>query len=115
MLKGTTQVPIGNIEQYIHQLKEKMQETQVIVKHNLDVAQVQQKALYDTQKAHALHPLAEGDLVWLMNKTPPKVGQSSKFHLKWLSPYTIIKQTSPINYLIDGHLGTEKNVHIQRL
>jgi len=114
-VEGGSRNPMGSLSHYMGQIEEQLQDTTAIAKQNLDNAQVRQKALYDTRVSHARHPFKEGNQVWLMNKVPPKAGQSSKFHPKWLGPYTIMKQSSPVNYIIEGHLGRENNIHVQRL
>jgi hypothetical protein len=53
--------------------------------------------------------------VWVSNKIPSKVRQSSKFHSKYIEPVTIIKKNSPNNYIIADNNGTKKTIHVSHL
>ena len=56
----------------------------------------------------------EGDqvLVFLQEQ---KQGLSTKLISPWRGPYVVLKQTSPVNYLLEKTDGTKKVYHIQRM
>lgn len=110
----STNKPNPHSETYVQHVSEQIKNATLVASNNLKIAQDQQKAQYDTKKSHYLHPYRVGDKVWILNKIPPRPGQSSKFHPKWLGPFTILKQTSPVNYILSGD-KKETSMHVARL
>lgn len=116
LLFGRADPPVKeNLPTYIRHLAERLEEAATIARTNLRAAQTIQKAYYDSNQPHSLQPYKEGDLVWVRNHKKPRTGESSKFLPKWIGPYTVLRRTGPVNYLVKGGNFPEQVIHVLRM
>uniref|UniRef100_A0A1B0DI97 RNA-directed DNA polymerase n=1 Tax=Phlebotomus papatasi TaxID=29031 RepID=A0A1B0DI97_PHLPP len=103
-----TNDPVYTFDDFITDLKRKLQTTQHTAAEMLKTKKEKSKNYYDTK----LNPVQfkVGDKVLLINKSLPKAGESSKLLSKRKGPYTVTKIVSPLNTTIQ--IGkSEKTYH----
>jgi hypothetical protein len=79
------------------------------------VMQIKQKRDENNSQLNRIQSFNVGEYVMLYNPRTKK-GVSSKLSHKWKGPYSIVAQTSPVNYIIKN-VETKKtdHVHVSRL
>ena len=85
-------------DDYISELKQKLQILRQSAKENLIKEKEHNKSLYD--KSLNVIEFKEGDLVLLLNETPPKKNLTKKLSPSWSGPYKIISLNGNVNATI---------------
>jgi len=99
-------------EDYVLQLKEKLNFIYEKVRHHLDVRSLRTKALYDRNARHI--SFSFGQKVWLYN--PRKfVGKSPKLQSNWEGPYEVKKLNDVVYCIQKSKKHRNKIVHLDRL
>lgn len=111
--------PSQNSEQFLAQALSHTQECRRLARLRTAQQQRQSKERYD--KTHRDVTYSAGDQV-LVSFPLRKVGLCQKFLPRYLGPYTIVRQTSPVNYLVqhlhpkpDARAHNSDIVHVSRL
>jgi transposase InsO family protein len=99
-----------NIVQYMDSLRERLQNALSIVHENLNDAQCVEKAYYDRDARDRTYSVGQKVLVML-----PVPGDA--LSVKYQGPYTVEKQTSPVDYLVrmPGTRRVLRVVHVNRM
>ncbi|KZR97175.1 Uncharacterized protein APZ42_008103, partial [Daphnia magna] len=102
----------GAAMSYADRLQADLTEAREIVQTRME--QVKQKEAYDAR--HRELSFQAGDLV-LVYKPFRKVGKSEKLLHRWLRPYKVLRQTTPVNYEVISATGRGKAdiVHVARM
>lgn len=82
---------------------------------NLEKVQDASKQRYDKRHSHT--EFEAGDLVKVFNPAR-KVGMTSKFLIRWMGPFTILKRNSPVDYVVKlGDTARAKTdvIHVSRI
>ncbi len=108
--------PSGVVQLSVDDMIERMCRNLAQSRKDIDVAQRQQR---EKQKAHydaSRYPVSfqPGDLV-LLNIQERVSGLTTKLIPAWKGPFKVVKQLSPVNYLIDLGSGKQKVFHVQRI
>lgn len=91
--EGTFQENQQPILQYVETMRTRMRRTLQLSQENIQGAQAKQKAMYD---AHAQErELQAGQQVMVLIPV-----RSNKLQATWAGPYTVVKRTGPVNYVI---------------
>ncbi|UYV66855.1 hypothetical protein LAZ67_4003110 [Cordylochernes scorpioides] len=103
-------------DEYVSNLLEIIEDTKVISTSRTIARQNKSKQLYD--RAHREFKYAINDLVLIW--TPiRKVGRADKLQRRYVGPYQILRQTSPVNYevieIAEGKRKKKQIVHVTRM
>jgi hypothetical protein len=99
-------------QQYIADLRERMEEAFAIARENLKAGAERQKRYYDlTADAEKFRP---GDLVWLINQSRRK-GKCPKLQKKWLGPMIVETKVNDLTYKLRVSAHESKIVHFDKL
>ena len=92
----------------------RLQEAFRVVKQRLRRAREQQKKAHDKKSKPSTFQV--GDEVYLLDERVPE-GATRKLRRPWRPGYRIIRQTGPLNYIIEhpDRRGRELRVHVERL
>lgn len=107
---------------YVTELMSRAEESRQLARTYTMLSQSNQKSRYDAMHADAVyHP---GDLVWVW-KPDRKVGLSEKLMRRYFGPFEILRQTSPVNYVVRATDSAQRQtrraaskediVHVSRL
>jgi len=96
----------GDHDNYVAQIRDKMEEIYHLARQNLNNSAVNQKKSYDTRISQT--QFAVGSLVFKYNNF------FKKFEERWSGPFVITEILSPVLYKIQGRRKSE-NVHHDRL
>jgi hypothetical protein len=101
---------------YVDRLQKTMSEAKGWVRLRMDAVKKRQKEMYDNGRREVSYK--EGDLV-LIYRPIRKVGKSDKLLHRWLGPFQVIREITPVNYevILRGRLGKSKPdvVHVYRM
>lgn len=103
--------PLYNYDDYVLNLRSKMQEIREFAKSNIGKSKIKAKQNYDRHSN--VKVFCVGDQV-LMKTEAIKQGLCRKLHPLWNGPYTIVTKHSDVNYTIRVGKRTQK-VHANRL
>jgi hypothetical protein len=99
------------------QVNRERQETIRLASEHLRAEQLRRKEYFDEKRDDIQFDI--GDLVWLKNQQLPsgRRGITKKFLPKYIGPFRVVKQTSPVNYqLVDTIDGKAKgSFHVERM
>ena len=84
-----------DLPEYVHKLREGLQEAYALVRRRCDTEHKRQKAIYD-KRAHG-EAFNKDDLVWLFSPAVPR-GKCKKFHHPWKGPFIIIERLGTATY-----------------
>lgn len=102
-----------NAEEYVAEVIRKLNIAKEIVKNN--ALQIQHKRNEANSKLKRIHSYHVNDYVMLYVPRTKK-GVSAKLTHKWKGPFTVIAQTTPVNYVIkDVETKKTQHVHVSRL
>ncbi|MDI9312849.1 MAG: DDE-type integrase/transposase/recombinase, partial [Limnohabitans sp.] len=111
LLNGVKITEYKNLEEYKNLINTKWPELRDLVKNN--ILQAQNKYREQGNKKRKEHAFFKGQKVMVYNPAK-KVGLTDKFLLKWHGPFTLLKQTSNNNFLVD--FGKKQDiVHVEKL
>lgn len=114
-------VDVGHKTDYVTELMNRAEESRQLARTYTLISQSNQKARYDSAHTDPLYRL--GDLVWVW-KPDRKVGLSEKLMRRYFGPYEVIRQSSPVNYVIRAadsakprtrRASKEDVVHVSRM
>jgi len=104
---------LQTVEDYIKNLKEKIEKIHTYVRGKLSLKSSRVKVQYDRKARQIL--FEEGQKVWLYNPRRFK-GKAPKLQRNWEGPFTVIKKLSDVVYCIQKTLRHRKKVvHSDRL
>jgi transposase InsO family protein len=100
--------------EYIQRLRKNLESARHTVLTRMERVKQKQKITYDGK--HRETTYKKGDLV-LVFKPIRKVGRSEKLLHRWLGPFIVVRQTTPVNYEVILKDGRQKSdiVHIGRM
>lgn len=103
---------------YVTEMVSRAEESRQLARTFTLVSQQRQQAVYDKKHRNAM--FSAGDLVWVW-KPERKVGLSEKLLRRYFGPYRILRQISPVNYVVKllspshSQRAKEETVHVVRL
>ena len=100
---------------YAERLMKELKAAKVLVKLRMELAQEKQKRIYNEKRRE--QEFNPGDLV-LIYKPLRKIGKSEKLLHRWLGPYKVVRQTTPVNYEVrqaSKSKGKTDIVHVIRM
>ncbi|VEN45006.1 unnamed protein product [Callosobruchus maculatus] len=100
-------------EDYVANLRRRMDEAHEKVRHNIRTAGDRMKMTYDVGSSETAYQ--PGDLVWLYNPQKRR-GLSPKLQSSWEGPYEVVKKINDVIYRIKkANGGKPRVVHFNRL
>lgn len=102
-----TPQPRYNYDDYVFELKQKLQESHKLARENILVSKEKSKEIYD-QNRHEIN-FNVGDRVWIKNHQP-----KGKLSPKWLGPYLVTQLEDNENVIIQKE-RKEVKIHINEL
>lgn len=99
---------------YVDRLLDHLSEARSFLQGRVERAKEKQKSSYDANRQDL--KFVPGDLV-LVYKPIRKKGLAEKLLHRWLGPYTVIRETTPVNYEVKLKAGRGKTdiVHVARM
>lgn len=116
---STTNIPQIPVNSYAKELASRLHDAYVLARANMERAQSRQQEYYD--RTHIEAPTySAGQLVWLFTRPRAVKPLIKKFLFPWQGPFTIVRQTSPVNYELFNPNTDDKRrlyqiVHVNRL
>ena len=105
------QSPHDNIK-YENRLINNLNIARRIVRERLAIIQERQKKYYDKGRTEV--KFEAWDLVWVC-KPFRLVGKAEKLLSRWLGPFRVIRQTSPVDYEVETKTGKSDIVHVSTM
>jgi hypothetical protein len=99
---------------YVRRLQNNLESARQTVIVRMEQVKKKQKLTYDASRREATYK--KNDLV-LIFKPLRKIGRSEKLLHRWLGPYLVVRQTTPVNYEVILQSGRQKSdiVHVARM
>ena len=99
---------------YVHRLRSNLETARRTVLVRMEQVKMKQKVAYDATRREVIYK--KGDCV-LIFKPIRKIGRSEKLLHRWLGPYLVVRQTTPVNYEVILRDGRKKSdiVHVARM
>jgi hypothetical protein len=99
--------PLDAVSQpYANKLMDDLKKARAIVRARIEVAQLKQAERYDSVHKDAI--FHKNDLVFIY-KPIRKKGRSEKLLHRWMGPYIVTRQTTPVNYEVKLQVGKQKS------
>ncbi|VEN51359.1 unnamed protein product [Callosobruchus maculatus] len=95
-------------EDYVANLRKRMEEAHEKVRHNIRTASDRMKMTYDAGSSETAYQ--PGDLVWLYNPQKRR-GLSPKLQSSWEGPYEVVKKINDVIYRIKRTNGALQQFH----
>lgn len=115
MLGTPNEEKAPSVQQYVKELEQRIIDTNIIVRNNLELARERQKAAYDSARPPFTPQFKEGSAIWIKNFCKPKPGTSSKFTIKWF-PGVVTGRTGNSTFVVKAEkLPKEQTVHVSRI
>jgi transposase InsO family protein len=109
---GSTPGQEALLPEYVHDLRERLQNAYEHVRTNLKIGAERQKRYYDVGTKSESYK--EGDLVWLTNQSRRK-GVCPKLQKKWLGPMIIEAKVNDVTYRLRTSPTHTRVVHFDKI
>ena len=109
---GSTPEEAVELPEYVHDLKDRLQNAYEHVRTNLRVGAERQKRYYDVGTMKESYKV--GDLVWLTNQSRRK-GVCPKLQKKWLGPMIIEAKVNDVTYRLKTSPTHSRVVHFDKV